>query len=255
MSSGHSLTVFAHDRPPLRSGCRRPCHRVTRSRCSLVTEHRSGRTTDPYTPLAQRDPVLAELEARHGRPDPFHWAVADHAEGRFAGLLLHVVSQQISTSVALTMFARIEANAGRPPTPAGVLALGVDGLRACGLSRAKTASLIDIAKRISDTLLDLDALDAYSDDEVVARLTAARGIGPWTAQMFLIHQLRRDDVFPAGDLGIRHALYRAFQLGEVPSVVAATEIAQRWSPYRTYAAALLWASLLAVEGASTGSRL
>jgi DNA-3-methyladenine glycosylase II len=200
---------------------------------------------DPYETLARRDGVLAALADRYGRPDPFRWEVtADLADGRFAALALHVVSQQISTTVALAVFARLETRAGHPLAPPGVLTLGIDGLRSCGLSRAKAASLTDIAQRIVDGTLDLDLLDALGDDQVVARLTAARGVGPWTAQMFLLHELRRADVFPAGDLGIRHALYRALHLSEVPSVAEASEIAQRWSPYRSYAAALLWASLV-----------
>lgn len=197
----------------------------------------------PYEVLARRDRTLGALVVAHGRPDPFHWAIDDRTHGRFASLVLHVVSQQISTAVALAIFARIETGGGQPVTPAGVLALHLEGLRACGLSRAKALSLMDIAQRILGRSLDLDRLDAYDDEEVIARLTAARGIGPWTAQMFLIHQLRRPDVFPAGDLGIRHALRSALHLTEMPNITESSDIGHRWSPYRTYAAALLWASL------------
>ena len=203
----------------------------------------TGRS-DPYAALAADNRVLRELVARYGRPDPFHWGMLDAAGAdRFAGLVLHIVSQQISTSVALRMFARIEAAAGAPPRPDTVTALGVDGLRSCGLSHAKAASLLDVSHRVHDGSLALDRLDTLTDEQALAELTAARGIGPWTAQMFLIHQLRRPDVLPAGDLGIRQAVRARWQYDALPATQEVADLGRAWSPYRTYAAALLWASL------------
>ena len=205
---------------------------------------RADASVNPYDVLAAGNPVLRDVVARHGRPDPFHWPVlAAAGSDRFAGLVLHIVSQQISTTAALAIFARIEAAASSLPTPDAVTALGLDGLRGCGLSYAKAASLLDVSRRVRDGSLVLDRLDAVSDEQALAQLTAARGIGPWTAQMFLIHQLRRPDVLPAGDLGIRHAVQAQWRQDALPEAQQVAELGVAWSPYRTYAAALLWASL------------
>ena len=217
---------------------------TTTAAAKTSAARRAPARSDPYDTLAARNPVLRDLVARHGRPDPYHWGMLDATgDDRFAGLLLHIVSQQISTAVALRMFTRIEATAGSPPAPDSVLTLGVEGLRGCGLSHAKAASLLDVARRVHDGSLALDELDTYADEDVVARLTAARGIGPWTAQMFLIHQLRRPDVLPAGDLGIRQAVRTEWHHDTLPAQDDVVELGRSWAPYRTYAAALLWTSL------------
>lgn len=199
-----------------------------------------------YGRLADRDAVLADLVRRHGRPDPFVWSPAyDAARTTFASLVLHVVSQQISTVVAVQLFRRVEGAAGGTLDPEGVVGLGVERLRGLGLSRAKAAAVVGLAERHLDGTLDTDRLAGASDDDVMAALTAARGVGPWTAQMFLIHQLRRPDVLPAGDLGIRHAVAAGWQWPRpgLPSAAEVTQLGRGWRPYRTYAAALLWTSL------------
>ncbi len=199
--------------------------------------------SDPYDALLAADDVLRGLAVRVGRPDPFSWPGADPAgDDRFVGLVLHVVGQQISTAAALAIHQRVQEAAGRVD-PAALLGLGADRLRGAGLSRAKTTSLLDLSQRVTDGVLDLRGLDRLGDDAVVSALSAVRGIGPWTAQMFLIHQLHRPDVLPAGDLGIRHAVREAFALDGLPVVEDVAALARRWSPWRTYAAALLWASL------------
>jgi DNA-3-methyladenine glycosylase II len=124
-----------------------------------------------------------------------------------------------------------------------VALLGVGGLRALGLSRAKSVAVAGLAQMHLGGVLDSEELDGPDDDQVMTALTAARGIGPWTAQMFLIHQLRRPDVLPAGDLGIRQAVGRAWALPAVPTIDDVRALGERWSPQRTCAAALLWASL------------
>jgi DNA-3-methyladenine glycosylase II len=201
-----------------------------------------------YARLAERDAVLADLVRRHGRPDPFVWSPAyDAARTTFASLLLHIISQQISTVVAAQLFRRVEGAAGGTLDPEGVVGLGVERLRELGLSRAKATTVVGLAERHLAGTLDTDRLAGASDDEVTAALTAARGVGPWTAQMFLIHQLRRPDVLPAGDLGIRHAVAAGWpwrgQSSGLPSPAEVTQLGRGWRPYRTYAAALLWASL------------
>lgn len=199
---------------------------------------------DPYGRLAAVDPVLGGIVRRHGRPDPFVWSVVHGAASTpFAALVLHVTSQQISTEVALTLFHRMEEAAGGRLDPHRVAALGTGRLRALGLSRAKAVAVVGLAGMHLAGALDTTRLDALDDNAAVAALTAARGVGPWTAQMFLIHQLRRPDVLPAGDLGIRHAVQACWALSGLPRVAEVRERGLRWVPYRTYAAALLWASL------------
>lgn len=199
---------------------------------------------DPYDHLATVDPVLGGLVRRYGRPDPFVWSVVDGAAPTdFAALVLHVVSQQISTAVALTLFRRLERAAGGPLDPHRVVGLGADRLHGLGLSRAKAAAVVGLGELHSAGALDTAHLDGLSDDDAITALTAARGVGPWTAQMFLIHQLRRPDVLPAGDLGIRHAVRAGWSLPELPQVAEVDVRGRGWAPHRTYAAALLWASL------------
>ena len=147
--------------------------------------------------------------------------------------------------VAVQLFRRVEAAAGGTLDPGGVVGLGTERLRELGLSRAKATTVVGVAERHLAGTLDTDRLAGASDDEVTAALTAARGVGPWTAQMFLIHQLRRPDVLPAGDLGIRHAVAAGWQWqgSGLPSAAEVAQLGRGWRPYRTYAAALLWASL------------
>jgi DNA-3-methyladenine glycosylase II len=211
------------------------------------TAPRTETTTDVdamYDALLARDAVLRRIADEHGRPDPFTWA-GQGATGNshFAALLLHVVGQQISTSVALVLFGRLEAAAGGRLGPESVARLGAEGIRALGLSHAKSAAIAGLAEMHLAGVLDTEHLEGLDDDQAMAALTAARGIGPWTAQMFLIHQLRRPDVLPAGDLGIRQAIQRAWALPELPGIDEVREFGGRWSPHRTCAAALLWASL------------
>ena len=198
-----------------------------------------------YASLARRDQVLRRLIATVGRPDPFAWDGGDVAgDDLFAGLALHIVGQQISIPAALTIFGRLGDVAGsRPPSAGGVARLDAGQLRGVGLSAAKGRALLELAAGVSRGLIDLDGLRDVDDDAAVMALTALRGVGPWSAQMFLIHQLHRPDILPAGDVGIRHAVHRAYDLGERPSEPEVAALATAWAPHRSYASALLWASL------------
>jgi DNA-3-methyladenine glycosylase II len=210
-------------------------------------QHRDGRKTvrsAHYDALAATDPVLARLIGVHGHPDPFAWNDGGRTgPDNFAAMVLHIVSQQISTAAAFTIFSRIAAAAGGLPDQDGLLRLGADGLRACGLSRAKASYLVDLAGRQASGLIDLRHMDDTPDDKAIAELTAVPGIGLWSAQMFLVFQLRRPDVLPAGDLGIRHAIEAAWKLHRVPAVSEVRDRGTAWAPHRTYATALLWRSL------------
>ena len=198
-----------------------------------------------YADLAGRDPVLAGVLASYGPPVPFAW----HDGGRtgtsqFAAMLLHVTGQRISAAAAFTVYDRIIAALGEGvPTPRSVAALGPDRLRACGLSATRARYATALAEAELAGSLDIEHLAAVPDDEVVARLTAVPGIGRWSAQTFMIHNLARPDVLPEADQGIRRAIHQLWCLDRPPTLGQVHERGLSWAPYRSYAAELLWRSL------------
>lgn len=197
-----------------------------------------------YSELARQEPVFARLILIYGRPAPFEW----HDGGRtgssqFAAMLLHIAGQRISAVAAFGIYDRISAMLSGIPTPAGVLALGQDRLRASGLSAAKAGYAVALAQAQAAGAIDIEHLDKLSDADVIATLTAVRGIGIWSAETFLIHNLHRPDVLPAADLGIRRAVQTQWRLEKLPSSGQVRSRASAWAPWRSYAAALLWRSL------------
>jgi DNA-3-methyladenine glycosylase II len=156
-----------------------------------------------------------------------------------------IVGQQLSVRAATSIYARlIDRYGGRPPTPAEVLADDPEELRAAaGLSRAKVTFLRSLAEHVTDGSLQLDALESLDDERVIEELVAVKGIGPWSAHMFLMFHLQRPDVLPVGDLGIRRAVMICYDLGELPAPEPLTEIAEPWRPHRTLACLYLWQSL------------
>jgi DNA-3-methyladenine glycosylase II len=198
----------------------------------------------PYDVLSNADPVLADLIRRYGRPDPFVFADGGRsASSNFAGMTLHILAQQISTKVALVLYDRLAAASGGTPDPEGVLRLDAERLRALGMSHSKATYVRALAESVHSGALDIDRLDGSTDEEAMSDLMRVKGVGPWSAEMFLIHQLRRTDILPAGDLGIRVAVQHAYSLPEVPTIEEVRSRGRAWAPYRTYAAAVLWASL------------
>jgi DNA-3-methyladenine glycosylase II len=189
--------------------------------------------------LARRDPVIGSLMRKHGacgladaqHTDPFH------------ALLRAIVSQQLSTKAAATIAARFDGLYGGPPTPAQVMATSDEQLRAVGFSGQKISYVRDLCFRITDGVLPLAALDVMSDEEVIETLTQVKGIGRWTAEMFLMFRLHRPDVLPVGDLGIVKAVQKAYGLRKVPTPERLTRIGEAWRPYRSIACWYLWASL------------
>jgi DNA-3-methyladenine glycosylase II len=163
----------------------------------------------------------------------------------YGALVRAIIGQQLSSKVARVMVGRLwDRFGGRPPTPAEVLAEDPEELRAAvGLSRAKVAFLRSLAEHVIGGELDLERLSAEPDEQVTAELVAVKGIGEWTADMFLIFQLDRPDVLPVGDLGIRAAFRRLYDLPELPSAAEMERIAEPWRPYRSTAARFLWRSL------------
>ena len=189
--------------------------------------------------LARRDPILRDLMRVHG---PCRLAERQHTDP-FKALIRAIISQQLSTKAAATIAARFEALFGTFPTPPQVTAMPDERLRSVGLSGQKTGYLRDLCRRIEDGSLPIDALDAMNDESVVETLTQVKGIGRWTAEMFLIFRLHRPDVLPVGDLGIVKAVQRAYKLRKVPTPDRLTRIGEAWRPYRSVACWYLWASL------------
>jgi DNA-3-methyladenine glycosylase II len=189
--------------------------------------------------LARRDPVLRDLMRAHG---PCGLADAQHTDP-FRALVSAIISQQLSTRAAATIKARLDARVGGPLTAKRLAAISDDALRGVGLSRQKVAYIRDLCARVASGEVALDAFDHMSDDEVVAALTSVKGIGCWTAEMFLMFRLHRPDVLPVGDLGIVKAVQKAYGMRRVPSPDRLTKLGEQWRPYRSVACWYLWASL------------
>ena len=163
----------------------------------------------------------------------------------YGALVRAITGQQLSITAARAIFGRLTARfGGRTPTPAELLADDPDELRAAaGLSRAKVVALRSLAQHVLDGELELDRIAQLDDDDVIRELVAVKGIGEWTAHMFLMFTLARPDVLAAGDQGIRNAVMRAYGLASPPGPAALIELAEPWRPYRTRACRYLWRSL------------
>ncbi|MBZ5581745.1 MAG: DNA-3-methyladenine glycosylase [Acidobacteriia bacterium] len=187
--------------------------------------------------LKGSDPVLSELIERVGE-----YRIA-FREPDFATLVRSITGQQLSGRVAAVIFARLaEATAGKI-TPASVLKLRPSRMRSLGYSGQKIAYIRDLARLARDGVVVFEELPSLSDQEVIERLTQVKGIGVWTVHMFLIFALRRPDVLPTGDLGIRAAIRKAYGLDELPKPSEIESMAERWKPYCTVASWYLWRSL------------
>jgi len=190
--------------------------------------------------LKRADPVLEGIIARVG-PSRF---VRKPTGSHLDALVRSIVSQQLSTSAAATIHARLVALVGKEqPLPGDWLALDDPDLRAAGLSRQKIAYIRDLARHVHEGLLPMAKLHEMPDDEVIAALTQVKGIGVWTAQMFLMFRLARPDILPVLDLGIRNAFRRAYRLRKEPTEKRMRAIAKPWEPYRSVASWYLWQSL------------
>lgn len=168
-----------------------------------------------------------------------------YREPDFTTLARSIVYQQVSGAAAATMLARLTAAAGRGGklSPKKILELGEAGLRPCGISRQKASYLMNLSEHTRSRAIEFGRLADLPDEEVIARLTAVKGIGVWTVQMFLMFALRRTDIFPTGDLGVRNAIWKAYELPAAPSPKEMVQIAGPWRPYATVASWYLWRSL------------
>ncbi|HEY5709530.1 MAG TPA: DNA-3-methyladenine glycosylase [Solirubrobacterales bacterium] len=199
--------------------------------------------------LAASDPTMAALIERVGEID-LETRLRRRSEERpadaYGALLRAIVGQQLSTKAARTIYGRIlELFDGRTPAPEQLLEAGESDLRAAGLSGRKVEYVRDLASHVISGELELDQLGELSDEEAIAEIVAVRGLGVWTAEMFLIFHLERPDVLSGGDLGIRKAVQVEYELEEMPAPARVLEIGEPWRPHRSLASLYLWESLAA----------
>ena len=188
--------------------------------------------------LRAADPVMKDIIDAVG---PFSLGLE---RDRFRMLVCSIISQQISGSAATSIFKRLRKLAGpRGLNAAHLVKFTVDQLRSVGLSPQKASYITDLVRRVNDGTVDLRQIGRLSDEQVVKQLTQVRGIGRWTAQMFLIFSLGRLDVFPHDDLGVRMAIRDRYGLADLPDEQAADAIAAPWRPYATVASWYCWRSL------------
>jgi DNA-3-methyladenine glycosylase II len=203
--------------------------------------------------LAASDPTMAALIERIGKID-LSTRLRRRSEERpadaYGALLRAIVGQQLSTKAARTIYLRVlDLFGGVTPSPQQLLDAGEDELRAAGLSGRKVEYIRDLAAHVLSGELELDRLDQLGDEEAIEEIVAVRGLGRWTAEMFLIFHLERPDVLSGGDLGIRKAIQIEYALEEMPTPTEVTERGERWRPHRSLASLYLWESLAAVPGA------
>jgi DNA-3-methyladenine glycosylase II len=197
-----------------------------------AVEHLRGADDTLRRIIDERGPLDHEARTR-GRP-------AD----AYGALLRSIVGQQLSTKAARSIYGRlIEQFGGRTPTPEELLDADPEVVRSAGLSRPKVSYLRSLAEHVVSGELALERLPELSDEEVAREVTAVKGLGQWTADMFLIFHLGRPDVLPVGDLGVRRAVQRAYGLEELPDAETLERLGDRWRPYRSLASLYLWESL------------
>jgi DNA-3-methyladenine glycosylase II len=206
-----------------------------------------ARLTAAQKRLAASDPVMADLVKRLG---PMSVAERRRRRGQpprddaYVALVRAVVGQQLSTKAARTIYDRVVALFDDGvPSPEQLLAADEDALRGAGLSGRKVEYLRDLAQHVVDGELELNRLSELSDEEVIEEVTAVRGLGRWTAEMFLIFHLGRPDVISGGDLGIRRAIETEYGLAQIPTPDEVVERAEAWKPHRSLACIYLWESL------------
>ncbi|HSU60896.1 MAG TPA: DNA-3-methyladenine glycosylase 2 family protein [Bryobacteraceae bacterium] len=168
-------------------------------------------------------------------------------EPSFETLARSITFQQLSGKAAGTIFGRLRKAVGRRFTASAFLRLTPEELRGCGLSRQKIASLTDLAERVARRQINFRGLVELEDENIIALLSQVRGVGVWTAQMFLIFALQRPNVLPVADLGVRNAVRIAYELPDLPKPAELARIAEKWHPYCSVASWYLWRSL---EGAA-----
>ncbi len=187
--------------------------------------------------LKKSDPVLRAIIERVG-PCRMEYGVPE-----FSSVAEAIVYQQLNGKAAVTIFNRFAALAGDPLTPEGILKLSDEQLRSVGLSKQKSAYLKDLSAKTAAGLLDFARLPELSDEEVIQHLTQVKGVGVWTAHMFLMFSLRRPNVLPTGDYGVQMAIKKHYKKRKLPKPKDMEKIARAWEPYRSVACWYMWRSL------------
>ncbi len=194
-------------------------------------------TVDDAITFLQKDPALSNIIDVVGKYK------LKKRSGHFAVLVESIISQQLATSAADAIFKRFKDLYPKFPTASDILATRKSKLRTVGLSSMKIEYLKDLAKHIEEGRLNMRTISRMSDEDVIIHLTQVKGIGRWTAEMFLIFSLGRQDIFPVGDLALRKGVQMLFSLPEMPKPKEAEKLGQRWKPHRTAATWYLWKSL------------
>jgi DNA-3-methyladenine glycosylase II len=190
--------------------------------------------------LMRRDPILAPVIRKYKSRSPLDAPAVDP----FSALVRTITSQQISTKAAATIHGRLVAlMPGSVATPEALVSLTDEQLRAAGLSRQKSAYLRDLGAKVTSGELPIHSLHELTDEEVIAAIVKVKGLGRWSAEMFLMFRLRRPDVLPVDDLGIVTAIQRLYKLRKKPKADRIRKIGEAWRPYRTVACWYLWRSL------------
>jgi DNA-3-methyladenine glycosylase II len=187
--------------------------------------------------LKKSDPILRAIIERVGP------CRMEFGEPVFHSLAEAIVYQQLNGKAAVTIFNRFAALAGEPVTPEGILKLTPENMRAVGLSKQKSSYLFDMAERASRGELDFTRLPDLTDEEVIKHLTQVKGVGVWTAHMFLMFTLKRPNVLPTGDFGVQMAIKKHYGKRKLPKPLQMEKIARPWEPYRSIACWYLWRSL------------
>ena len=187
--------------------------------------------------LKKSDPVLAAIIERIGP------CRMEYGEPTFHSLAEAILYQQLNGRAAVTIFKRFTDLAGDPLTPEGILKLTDAQMRGVGLSKQKTAYLRDLSEKTKAGLLDFSRLSQLPEEEVIAQLTQVKGVGVWTAHMFLMFTLRRPDILPTGDYGVQAAIKKHYRKRKWPKPAVMEKIAKPWAPYRSIACWYLWKSM------------
>jgi DNA-3-methyladenine glycosylase II len=187
--------------------------------------------------LKKSDPVIRDIIRRVG---PYR---IEYGDPVFHSLAEAIVYQQLNGKAAVTIFNRFAALAGEPLTPEGIMKLTDQQMRSAGLSKQKTSYLRDLAERTHREELNFSGLGDLSDEEVIGHLTQVKGIGVWTAHMFLMFSLRRPNILPTGDFGVKMAMKKHYKKRKPPNPKQMEKIAKCWEPYRSVACWYLWRSL------------
>ena len=199
---------------------------------SQATRHRKA-----IDHLKKSDPVLAQIIERVGP------CRMEFGEPTFHSLAEAILYQQLNGKAAVTIFNRFAALAGNPLTPPGILKLTDAQMREVGLSRQKTSYLRDLSEKTQAGLLEFARMPQMAEEDVIAHLTQVKGVGVWTAHMFLMFTLRRPDILPTGDYGVQAAMKKYYKKRKWPKPDVMDKIAKPWAPYRSIACWYLWKSL------------